>query len=272
MNKGLKKGIRHGIEKGNFSNNSSINKGLYSVNPRNDFYIIKPGNIRNILAFYCPEIEDVNLSSTTINNLVNDLPHGTIESTALLNLFDEKKEVDLGNVTGRVNFGNRYKPTTGVTIMAIMYNTVPTDALQFVGGCGDTGFQGYSLFKSGGNQWTFRANTGVTTINQITATIRNSEILNKWNMFTGTYDGTTSKIYFNDELRTNGGNPLTGNISYTGITANYLGTLFGQTGNAARYWNGKSRAYLIFGRALDEYEITGIYNYFLDLKLVSRIK
>lgn len=228
---------------------------------------INPLLVSGILAFYCPELAGDALGTSPIINLVNGLAHGTLQGSATIDTDGTYKQFNVGT-DGRVNFGNRYKPTTGVTIMNVMYNINTGDTIQFTGGAGDTGDEGFSIFKNAANQWAFRANVGNSVNNQITANINNSNILNVWNMFTGTYDGTTSKIYFNDTIKTNGGNPYTGDISYNGISVHYWATLQGQTTNTARYWNGYGRAYLIFGRALEEYEITGIYNYFKNRNLV----
>jgi len=272
MFNGTKRGVSDGKDRGAFRNATPINCGLFSLQERPSFYKINPLDVGGILAYFCPELEDVNFSSTTIQNLANNnIAEGTIESTAILDAEDDKKEVNFGTVTGRVNFGNRYKPVGGVTVISIMKNIDNTDTLQFIGGSGTTGFEGYYLGKNSTNQYVFRCGVGGAVLNQTTATILNNETIDKFRMYTGTYDSTTIKIYFNDELRRDGGNPLTGNISYVGITNGYWATIQGQTGNAVRYWNGEGRAYLVFNRALEHWEIEGIFNYFLDLKLVDRI-
>lgn len=228
---------------------------------------IDPLTINGILCMYCPELAGDALGAATIVNMVDGFAHGTLQSGGVIDNDGTYKQFNVG-ATGRVSFGNRYKPTTGVTIMNIMYNISVADVIQFTGGAGDTGDEGFLLFKNSAHQWGFRANIGNSVNNQITATIFNGDILNKWNLFTGTYNGTTSKIYFNNTLKTNGGNPYTGNISYNGITTHYWATVQGQTAQTARFWNGYGRAYLIFSRALEEWEITGIYNYFKNRNLV----
>lgn len=221
----------------------------------------KPDALSGLLAWYSPEEEGAAVSASTLTNLANGLSEGTVTSPGVVLVGDQGiKEVDFG-LNGRVAFGNRYKPTGGVTILTIMKNIdLATDLIQFHGGMGITGDEGYVLLMNGGNTIGFRANIGNNSLNQITS--NGIYVLNKWQMIAGTYDGITSRIYRDLQLRTNGGNTYTGNISYNGITTGFWATLQGQTATTGRYWNGSGRVYLIYNRSLSHNEIIGIYNYY----------
>jgi hypothetical protein len=234
------------------------------VGPR--FTQIPPNQISGLLAWYSPQEEGAVISASTLINLSNNLVEGTVTSPAVVQLGDDSiKEVSFGS-TGRVSFGDRYKPTTGVTLITIMKNTNLTRATQFHGGMGNTGDNGYFLSKINPNSVSFRAGTGNGFANSTTSA--GQHILNQWQMFTGTYDGTTIKIYRGSELKANGGNPYTGNISYAGISQGYWATVQGQIGDSNRYWIGSGRVYIVYNRALTNDEISGIYYYYKNLGYV----
>lgn len=259
------------MNKGVFENRNPNNKnGNFKNNWRFNYPPIDPLTIKENVAFYCPHLQDVDLSSTTILNLANRTQSGTLESTATLTTDSNGiKEVNFG-LTGRVNLSNRYKEARP-TVIAIMKNTNNTPAIQIIGSAGTTGTVGYLLFKNGTNQLAWRANIGGATLNQIVYGNRHTFDENTWKMYVGSYDQTTARIYQNNYIATNGGNPLTGAIDYTGITVAYWGMYQGGTGVAARHWQGSGRAYLIFSRALNYDEIIGVYNYFYKLKMVDVI-
>lgn len=234
------------------------------VGPR--FIQIPPNQISGLLAWYSPGEQGAAISASTLTNLANNLVEGTVTSPAVVQLGDDNiKEVSFGS-TGRVAFGDRYKPTTGVTLITIMKNTDLTRATQFHGGMGNTGDNGYLLTKINPNTVTFRAGVGNGFVNQTSSA--GQYISNQWQMFTGTYDGTTMKIYRGSELKANGGNPYTGDISYAGVSQGYWATVQGQVGDASRYWIGSGRVYIVYNRPLTNDEISGIYYHYKNLGYV----
>jgi hypothetical protein len=77
--------------------------------------------------------------------------------------------------------------------------------------------------------------------------------LNSWIHLVGTYDGTTLKLYSNNVLL----GTSTGSLNLSSITQNLY---FGKEGALGRFFKGKLDDIGIWNRALNQQEITGLYN------------
>jgi hypothetical protein len=144
-----------------------------------------------------------------------------------------------------------------VTIGAFFKTINNSQATQFIGGYGDTGYNGYWIGMSGG-PITFYIGNGVVSPSgylQLSSgvTPNNDQIY----YVVGTYDGTSQKIYVDGVLK-NTGTTVTGNIAYSGLTDGFLiGQIQGFS--SVRYMTGNIYAMHVYNRALTATEIVKNY-------------
>jgi len=144
-----------------------------------------------------------------------------------------------------------------VTIGAFFKTINNSQATQFIGGYGDTGYNGYWIGMSGG-PITFDIGNGVISPSgylQLSSgvTPNNDQIY----YVVGTYDGTSQKIYVDGVLK-NTGTTVTGNIAYSGLTDGFLiGQIQGFS--SVRYMTGNIYAMHVYNRALTATEIVKNY-------------
>ena len=168
------------------------------------------------------------------------------------------------NLTGGVSFDgvNDYVYTGDVASLKPSQVTFSTwvkldqdKAIQFIGGYGTTGYEGYWLGISG-NTFKFDIGNHSAPTHQLDSGI--NPVINQWYHVVGTYDGSEMNIYI-DGINKNSAEVF-GDISYVGITNDtfVIGNIDGF--NSARFWNGTIDEVLIFNRSLSGEEVTQLYN------------
>ena len=141
--------------------------------------------------------------------------------------------------------------------------------LSFIGGCGNTGTAGYSLYIncSGGipNNFGFIAGNGNTISGGLPTVRFGSPGVSTINYICGTFDGSILRGYQNGALSnsvtqptpgplvypTTGGSPINGGM-YISIIVSSLA--------AARYWTGNIYQIKLYNRALSSTEISQNFN------------
>jgi hypothetical protein len=171
---------------------------------------------------------------------------------------------------------NEYGETPRLTVLRPDYVTMcawvkytGTQALSFVGGYGNTGTAGYSLYINcaGGNptNFGFIAGNGNTISGGTPSVNFGTPGVSTINYICGTFDGSVLRGYQNGVLRntvtqptpgplvypTTGSSPVTGGL-HIGIIVSSLA--------AARYWTGNIYQIKIYNRALSTTEILQNYN------------
>lgn len=177
-------------------------------------------------------------------------------TTANMPLFDyyNKGALKFDGTNDYVRVGtNAALQTNNVTIGTFFKTINNGQSVQFMGGYGDTGVQGYWI-GTAGTDLRFKVGNG-TTGNQLTSAIipNNDQVY----YVVGTYDGITQKIYVDGVLKATA-TTVTGNMSYTGMTDGFL---LGQTQGftAGRYMTGNIYHTHVYNRALSATEITQNY-------------
>ena len=156
-----------------------------------------------------------------------------------------------------VEIGGNISPTEQITLSAWVYIT------------GDNGYisqdiirksiahgKGYHLRwrHAGINYLRFYLNINNTWY-YVEDTIQNTNYLNGWHYFVGTYDGSQMKLYVDGNLRSS--LSVSGPITYDALTVTWL---------MAEYYDGFLQGYIdevkIFSRGLTQEEITDLYNHY----------
>ena len=132
--------------------------------------------------------------------------------------------------------------------------------------CTDTG--GWNLEPNGdssSNGMNFAIGTGTTSnsYHSATSNIAVKNLSPGWHLFTGTYDGFTSKIYIDGELRGNSSTKTTKTpIFYNASNSIFIGAEAGTSATtpAGAYFNGKISDVRIYATALNAEDIKELYN------------
>jgi hypothetical protein len=142
-------------------------------------------------------------------------------------------------------------PAEQITLETFVYrdNWSDSNYNQFI-----AGKQGYELYLDISNNLVFSIN-GVRTTNLNITRLK----LSGWNHIAATYDGVSTKIYINGQLR------QAGNWSNNIRIQTILDPLYvGSNGNFGTLWDGKLGSFRLYDRTLTREEILSNYNYELN--------
>ena len=139
-----------------------------------------------------------------------------------------------------------------VTVESWVSNNNLSQYNSFIGGYGDTAYNGYWLGK-GSIYWTFSIGVGGASFKQIQATAISP---NTPTHLVGTFDGSVMNFYINGGASLFTFN-LTGNIAYSGGVVPYVGNITELDSN--RFWTGNIFNYKVYNRALSASEVLQNY-------------
>ena len=155
-----------------------------------------------------------------------------------------------------------------VTICAWVRYT-GTQSLSFIGGCGNTGSAGYSLYINcaGGvpTNFGFIAGNGNLISGGTPSVTFGTPGISRINYICGTFDGSILRGYQNGILRNSVVQPTPGPLVYpTGGSSPILGGMFigiiESSLLATRYWTGNIFQIKLYNRALSQSEISQNFN------------
>jgi len=154
---------------------------------------------------------------------------------------------------GYVDAGNGISLNVLNAITVVVWiRTSDTKAVQFIGGHGNSGVNGWNMFVISGTSVQFRVGNG-------TATVAPSMSYSKgpWTFITATYDGFNVITYVNGVA----GTPLTvlKPIDYTSVTNTWIGQIQGSGGSSGRYFNGSISNMQIYNTSLSTNQIQALY-------------
>ena len=180
------------------------------------------------------------------------LGNGTVANMPVYDVYNRGFKFDGSN--DYISVGTNATLQTNTVSIGAFFKTINNgQAVQFIGGYGDTGNYGYWI-GTAGTDLRFKVGNGTTSL-QITSGIvpNNDQIY----YVVGTYDGASQKIYVDGVLKATG-TTVTGNMSYTGMTDGFLlGQV--QSFTAGRYMTGSIYAMQVYNRALTATEVAQNY-------------
>ena len=145
-----------------------------------------------------------------------------------------------------------FTQTSTLSFEAWVNHTSSTQSVAFIGGAGDTGFNGWWLGIVNTTNIGFNVGNGTVAVRAQTTKPSTNTTFH----VVGTYDGSNAHIYVNGALAAT--QALTGPITYTGITNMYIGQA--ESLISARYWTGKIFATRFYNRTLTAEEVTQNFN------------
>lgn len=164
----------------------------------------------------------------------------------------------VGSYAGEFNGVNDYvniatssiwAPTTGLTVSAwVDPSSLPNPASRVVGNFTSGGL-GYALSPAVGTPRLLLGNGSITTLSGSSNTL----IINSWQLLTGTWDGTTAKLYLNGTFQTS--------TAFTGLAYSATAPLLISRDalNSQYFFAGSINDVRIYNRALSAAEIKALY-------------
>lgn len=195
----------------------------------------------------------LNESSGSILDTSGQGNNGTVSGGVTYNATGKfNGALNLDGTNGLVTLGTSavLRPASAITVEFWM-NADSTKSVQFPVSYGDTAFQGWNFYlNNSAMYWNVRNGTtfvsGAFTFTNPTST---------WHHIVGTYNDPTSLLYVDGALKNT--KTITGPISYTGLTAAYIGN--GEGLDANRYFDGRIDEVAIYSQALTATEILDRY-------------
>lgn len=150
-----------------------------------------------------------------------------------------------------------------VSVSAWVQHTDVTQDLSFICGGGDTSLNGYFLsIRPASNTFKFAIRTVNSDGAQFETSALSDSIIDQIMMVSGTYDGSTVRIYHNADIVLEDTITATGNINYADILTDGFGVGdIGSLGSTSvRYWTGNIYTINVYNRALSSIEIAKNFN------------
>lgn len=198
-------------------------------------------------------------SPTTAYDISGNANNGTlINGTLVSSIGNSSWSFDGVNDRIIINSTSSLNPET-ITLQAwvnlkILETSVYPVVISKSGTLG-SGQYGLWLWRGGLSQngVGFRINKTDASITTISTYIDNNTIINEWILLTGTFDGQTMKIYYNDEEKSSL------SIGLYSIATTDDDLIIGDDGQN-RFFNGFINSVSIYNRALSQNEVSTIYN------------